>query len=80
MPRIKGITLEEATGEVRETMERQIASRGAVLNTTPIFALRPSILKGHQALAAGIAESNLLEPALKDLACLRAATINGCPF
>jgi hypothetical protein len=47
---------------------------------TPIYALRPSIFRGHRALAAGVDESGLLSGELKNLASLRAALINGCPF
>jgi len=42
--------------------------------------LRPSIFRGHRALAAGIDESALLSGELKNLASLKAALINGCPF
>ncbi len=80
MARIKGVTYEEATGDVRAAFDRQLASRGVVSNTTPIYALRPTILQGHMALAAGIDQSGLLEPGLRNLACLRTALINGCPF
>ncbi|MEX2598066.1 MAG: hypothetical protein WD533_00245 [Dehalococcoidia bacterium] len=80
MPRIEGIPEEKATDDVLAIMARQKATRGAVSNTAPIYALRPTIMQGHQALAEGIEQSGLLEPGLRNLAALRAANINGCPF
>ena len=80
MARIPGVSISEATPDVRDIFERQTRAFGAPLNTTPIYALRPSILKGAGALAAGIQESGLLEGSLRSLATLRTALINGCPF
>lgn len=80
MARIPNVTKEKATPEVREILERQERSLGAPLNTSVIYAYRPSILFGATALAQGIADSKLIEPSLKDLVSLRAALVNGCPF
>ena len=80
MARIQGVPYEEATGDVRAFYDRQLERRGVISNTAYVYALRPTILQGHSALAAGIEESGLLEPALRNLVCLRAALINGCPF
>ena len=80
MARVKGVTLEEAEGEVRTFFQRQVSERGAVSNTAQVYALRPTILLGHAALAKSIEGSGLIEPELKNLACLRTALINGCPF
>ncbi|MCH7735965.1 MAG: hypothetical protein IH872_01040 [Chloroflexi bacterium] len=80
MARIHGITEEEATPEVRELFQRQRSIFGEVLNTTPIFALRPTIMAGSIALAAGIDASGLIGPSLKYLVYTKTAWINGCPF
>lgn len=80
MARIQGVTKETASPEIREIFERQERIYGSVLNTSPIYALRPTILKGASALAEGIRASGLIEEPLKSLVSLRAATINGCPF
>ena len=44
MARVGGITEQEATEDVKELFERQRRTFGEVLNTTPVFALRPTIL------------------------------------
>lgn len=80
MARVRGITEQEATPEVKELFHRQRRRFGDVLNTTPVFALRPTILEGSNALAAGIDASGLIEPSLKNLVYTKTAWINGCPF
>jgi alkylhydroperoxidase family enzyme len=78
--RVRQLTADEAAPEVQEIFERQIRYYGAPLNTTGVYAHRPTILEGATALSAGINASGLIEGSLKSLVCLRAATINGCPF
>ena len=80
MARVGGITEQEATEDVIELFERQRRTFGEVLNTTPVFALRPTILAGSTALAAGIDASGLIEPPLKYLVYTKTAWINGCLF
>ncbi len=80
MARVVGVTEQEATADVKELFERQRRTFGEVLNTTPVFALRPTILAGSTALAAGIDASGLIEPPLKYLVYTKTAWINGCPF
>ena len=80
MARIKGVTKSEASDEVRGVFEEQEKRYGFVSNTAKIYALRPTIQKGVQALAAGIQASGLIEPGLRHLVCVKTANINGCPF
>ena len=80
MARVRGITENEAAPEVKELFQRQRQTFGYVLNPTPIFALRPTIMEGSNALAAGIDASGLIEPSLKYLVYTKTAWINGCPF
>ena len=80
MTRVNGITEQEATPEVQALFQRQRELFGDVLNTTPIFALRPTIMAGSTALAAGIDASGLIEPPLKYLVYTKTAWINRCPF
>ena len=80
MARVNGITEQEATQEVKALFQRQRELFGDALNTTPIFALRPTIMAGSTALVAGIDASGLIEPPLKYLVYTKTAWINGCPF
>ena len=80
MARIKGVTHSEANDEVRQLFEEQEKRYGFVSNTAKIYALRPTIQKGVQALAQGIQASGLIEPGLRHLVCVKTASINGCPF
>ena len=80
MLRIKGITRDEAAPEVREVFEAQERQHGSILNTAKVYGLRPTIQKGVQALQAGILASGLISGELRHLLCMKAASINGCPY
>ena len=80
MARIKGVTKSEAIEGVRAVFEEQEKRLGMVSNTAKIYALRPTIQQGVQALAQGILASGLIEPDLRHLLCVKTANINGCPF
>lgn len=80
MTRIKGVAKEEASEEVRAIFEEQEKRYGFVSNTARVYALRPTIQQGVQALAQGIVASGLIEPDLRHLLCVKTANINGCPF
>jgi len=80
MSRIKGVSKSKATEEVLAVFEEQEKRYGFVSNTAKIYALRPTIQQGVQALAQGILASGLIEPDLRHLLCVQTANINGCPF
>jgi hypothetical protein len=80
MLRIKGITKEEASEDTRKIFEEQEKQYGYILNTAQVYGLRPTIQKGVQALQAGIIESGLIGADLRHLLCMKAASINGCPY
>ena len=80
MGRIKGVSKSEANEAVRAVFEEQEKRLGLVSNTAKIYALRPTIQQGVQALAQGILASGLIEPDLRHLLCVKTANINGCPF
>ena len=80
MPRIKGLTKEEASEEMKPMFEQQEQRYGKALSNAAIYALRPTIRKGVEALAQGIEKSGLIEPGLRHLLCLKTASINGCPY
>jgi hypothetical protein len=80
MPRIRGLTKDEAPEDMKAMFEQQEKRYGTALNNAPIYALRPTIRKGIQALADGIEQSGLIEPELRHLVCLKTASLNGCPY
>jgi len=80
MLRIRGIANDEASEETRKIFEEQEKQYGSVLNTAKVYGLRPTIQKGVQALQAGILESGLISADLRHLLCMKAASINGCPY
>jgi hypothetical protein len=80
MLRIKGVSKEDAPQEVREVYAAQEKQYGAILNTAKVYGLRPTIQKGVQALQAGIVASGLISAELRHLLCMKAASINGCPY
>jgi hypothetical protein len=80
MLRIKGITKEEASEDTRRIFEEQEKQYGSILNTAKVYGLRPTIQKGVQGLQAGILASGLIAADLRHLLCMKAASINGCPY
>ena len=80
MARISGVNKDDAPADLRAMFEEQEKRYGVALNNAPIYALRPTIRKGVQALAEGIDQSGLIERELRHLVCLKTASINGCPY
>jgi len=60
MARIHALTREEAPEEVRHVYDSYIKDWGQVSNTTGIWAHRPTIQEGVQALGRGISSSGLI--------------------
>jgi hypothetical protein len=80
MLRIKGASKETAPREVQEVFAAQEKQYGTILNTAKVYGLRPTIQQGVQALQAGIVASGLIGAELRHLLCMKAASINGCPY
>ena len=80
MLRIKGISKEQASEDTRKIFEEQEQQYGYILNTAKVYGLRPTIQKGVQTLQAGIVASGLIGAELRHLLCMKAASINGCPY
>lgn len=80
MARVNGVNIEDVSEEIREIFSEQEERYGSVLNSARVYALRPTIYKGVQALGKGIQDSGLIEPELRHLVCVKAASINGCPY
>ena len=80
MPRIRYVTDQEATPELRERMAREIAEQGHLQPSTGIYGHAPAIQQGTQALNAGIGAAGRISPQLRALLNVRVASIVGCPF
>jgi hypothetical protein len=80
MLRIKGVNKNEVAEDVRAIIDEQERRYGANQGTARVYGLRPSIQKGVQALHQGILASGLIPADLRHLLCMKAASINGCPY
>jgi hypothetical protein len=80
MLRIQGMTKDKASEDSRKIFEEQEKQYGTILNTAQVYGLRPTIQRGVQALQAGILASGLISGELRHLLCMKAASINGCPY
>jgi len=80
MARIHALTREEAPEEVRHIYDGNLKNWGQVSNTTGIWAYRPLIQFGVQALGKGIQESGLISEKLRCLINVRIASQVGCGF
>jgi len=80
MLRIKGASKENAPEGVQKVFEAQEKQYGSILNTAKVYGLRPTIQQGVQALQGGIVASGLISADLRHLLCMKAASINGCPY
>ncbi|HEU0166351.1 MAG TPA: hypothetical protein VFS62_01145 [Chloroflexota bacterium] len=80
MPRIKPLTKEEAAPEAQASFDANMKAFGQVLNTTAVYAYRPTIQAGAGALGRGINESGLIPARLRSLINVRIAGQVGCVF
>lgn len=80
MARIHALTRDEASEEVRHIYDGNVKNWGQVSNTTGIWAYRPTIQMGVQALGRGIGESKLISEKLRCLINVRIASQVGCGF
>jgi AhpD family alkylhydroperoxidase len=78
MPRIRPLAPNEAPEEMKSAYERNVRNWGQVLSNTGIYAYRPTIQAGRQAMAEAIEESGLLSARLRSLIQLRVASLVGC--
>lgn len=80
MVRIRPLTKDEVSPEVREYLEAGERWLGETPHSTGIQARTPIILEASRALSAAPGRSGLLSEELRSLVCLRAALMVGCPF
>ncbi len=80
MARIRPLTKDEASPELRPYFEAGERWLGQPQTSTGIQAYAPPILEASRALGGAPARSGLLPDELRALVCLRAALMVGCPF
>jgi hypothetical protein len=74
------LSRDEAPAEARPAFDRNLEIYGQVLNSTGVYAYRPTIQAGRQALAQAIDASGLLPARLRYLVMERVASLVGCPL
>ena len=80
MARIPALTRDEASPDVRPLYDANLAAFGQIMNTTGIWAYRPTIQLGVKTLADGIQKSGLISDKLRCLINVRIASQVGCGF
>ena len=80
MARIHALTREEAPEQTRQIYDNNVKNWGQVSNTTGIWAYRPTIQEGVQALGKGLSASGLISEKLRCLLNVRIASQVGCGF
>ena len=80
MSRVRALTREEAPVEVRALYDANMKAFGQIMNTTGVWAYRPTIQLGVKALADGIQASGLIGDKLRCLLNVRIASQLGCGF
>ena len=80
MARVHALTREDASADVRSLYDGNLKAFGQILNTTGIWAYRPTIQLGVKALADGIQASGLVSDKLRCLLNVRIASQLGCGF
>ena len=80
MARVQALTREEAHPDVRPLYDANLKAFGQIMNTTGVWAYRPTIQLGVKALADGIQASGLVSDRLRCLLNVRIAGRVGCGF
>jgi hypothetical protein len=80
MPRIPGVDPASAEGEMKAAFAAQTKRWGAPLLPHLLYARRPTIFRGAQAMWAAMHACRLIDPALRALLNRRVAYLNGCEF
>jgi len=80
MARIPALSRAQAPAEVRSMYDANLQAFGQVLNTTGIYAYRPTIQLGVRAFAEGIQKSGLISDSLRCLINVRIASQVGCGY
>jgi alkylhydroperoxidase family enzyme len=80
MPRIRPLTTDEVSADLRPLLEQAERVFGEPLVPVGIQAYCPPILEASRALGLAPTRSGKLPALIRSLVCLRAAQMAGCPF
>ncbi|MBI4493586.1 MAG: hypothetical protein HY690_12420 [Chloroflexi bacterium] len=80
MARMHALARDEAAEATHSVYDANVATYGQVLNSTGIYAYRPTILQGVKALGEGIQRSGLIPARLRCLVNVYVASRVGCPY
>ncbi len=78
--RIKGVSFEEATPAVQRLYQKSTERLGRVPVPLTALAHCPEAVEAYSVLTAALTRSEVVEPRLKTMACVRTAQLAGCPF
>ena len=80
MGAVSPLTKEQASPEVKDTFEKLAARGGKVPNIFAAMAHRPAVLNAFLPLYKAVVNEGTVEAKYKELAYLRASTVNGCEY
>ncbi len=76
----KPLTLEDTSGDVNEILTQIKENFGFLPNFFGVMARSPETMKAFLPLATVIFKEGKLDPKFKELAFLKASSINGCAY
>ena len=77
---IEPVDNESATPDVRRIFEAVERTQGAVSNFSRMLAHRPAVLRAYNQLYGAVWADSALPRAVKEVAFLRVAILNGCEY
>jgi hypothetical protein len=78
--RIHPLSRDEAAEEIRHFFDKEIEQYGEPLNSSGVYAYRPTILQANKMLGEQIRLSGLVSTRMKSLLCVYIARKIGCPY
>jgi len=77
---VNPIPAEQAAEDVKPIYDGLTKAYGKVPNIFAVMAYRPSVLKHFMPFYAAVMREGTVEPRYKELAYLKASTVNGCEY
>ena len=77
---VNPIPAEQAAEDVKPIYDGLTKAYGKVPNIFALMAHRPSVLKHFMPFYAAVMREGTVEPRYKELAYLKASTVNGCEY